>query len=264
MKKNVIFSYLLMLTILSSCGVYSLFPIYTKDTLVQKKEIMGKWVSDGDDQNYISFSRISYNINKKDSKPSGNQGIDNNISISFSGGEGDDVIDTGDYVIENGDTTIFKDTVKLQFEEIIEEKVDKLKGLTTDKKEDTFYFMRFFEQGEEVASFKAHLVKIGDDLFIDLLPSGGLDEENGASENYFPVHTFLKVKLTDTRLELKFFNQSKLKDLFKSNLVRIRHEIVDDRVLITAQPKEIQKFLEKYSKDESVFEEVDGYTKSTS
>ena len=85
---------------------------------------MGKWVSDGDDQNYISFSRVSYNINKKESKSSGKKGVDNKISISFSGGEGDDVIDTGDYVIENGDTTIFKDTVKLQFEEIIEEKVE--------------------------------------------------------------------------------------------------------------------------------------------
>lgn len=264
MKKNVIFPYLLVLAILSSCGVYSLFPIYTKDTLVEKKELIGKWISDEDDQNYISFASVSYNIKKADTKSSANQKNDNNISISFSGGEGDDVIDTGDYVIENGDTTIFKDTVQWQFEEALEKKVDKLKELNAENKEDTFYFMRYFEQGKEVGTFKAHLVKIGDDLFIDLLPHGGLDEKNGASENYFPVHTFMKVKLTDTKLELKFFNQSKLKDLFKSNLVRIRHEIVDDRVLITAQPKEIQKFLEKYSKDESVFEGFDGYTKSTS
>lgn len=253
-----------MLTVLSSCGVYSLFPIYTKDTLVEKKELIGKWVSDDDPNSYISFGKVSYNVNQKNTKLSDTQNPDKKITISFSADENSDVIDTGDYVIENGDTTIFKDTLKLQFEELIEQKVNELNDLAVKSRKDTYYSMQFFEQGEEVASFKAHLVKIGEDLFIDLLPSGGLDNENGASENYFPVHTFLKVKLTDTKLELKFFNQSKLKDLFKSNLVRIRHEIVDDRVLITAQPKEIQKFLEKYSKDESVFEDVSGYTKTTS
>lgn len=259
MNKNIIFTYLLMLTIMSSCGVYSLFPIYTKDTLVEKKEIVGKWISDDDESSYINFTKISYKVGDVKEKTKGNE-----LKISFSGDDENNVVDTEHYVIENGDTTIFKDTLLVQFEELINKKVGQVKAYDIKKKEDTYYVMRYFEKDEEVASFKAHFVKIGDDLFIDLLPKGGLMEDNGASDNYFPVHTFLKAKLSDTHLELKSFDQNKLKDLFKSNLIRIRHELVDDKVLITAQPKEIQKFLEKYSQDESVFEDVSGYSKSNS
>ena len=177
------------------------------------------------------------------------------------------MIDTGDYVIENGDTTIFKDTLMSQFTELLEQKTSKLEKLASENlkaKSDTYYVMKFYEDDEMIASFKAHLVKIGEDYFIDMLPKGGLDEDNGATENYFPVHTFLKFKLENDRLEIKMFDQGKLKDLFKSNLIRLRHEIVDDRVLITAQPKEIQKFLEKYAKDESVFEDITVYKKANS
>lgn len=263
MKKQLIVSYIFLLAILSSCGVYSLFPIYTKDTLVERKEIMGKWLSETEGS-YLTFTRISYNIKAKES---GNKKNIDNLKISFSGDEDSDILDTGKYVIENGDTTIMKDTLYTQFGTLLENKLSKLQGLDGSqltKKSDTYYVMSYYEDDEKVASFKAHLVKIGEDYFIDMLPKGGLDDDNGATENYFPVHTFLKFKLDNDHLEIKMFDQSKLKDLFKSNLIRLRHEIVDDKVLITAQPKEIQKFLEKYSRDESVFEDITVYTKANS
>ncbi|MCR9081468.1 MAG: hypothetical protein NXH89_03550, partial [Cyclobacteriaceae bacterium] len=68
-----------------------------------------------------------------------------------------------------------------------------------------------------------------------------------------------KLRLTGQKLVLTPFDLEKLNRLFESNLIRLRHENVDGTVLITAQPKEIQKFLERYSEDETVFEDADIY-----
>jgi len=264
MKKNLILTYLLVLVVMSSCGVYSLFPIYTTDTIVEKKEVVGKWLSDDSKEEYIEFSKVSYSI-MDNAVVSNSSGKVENLSISFSSEDpDDDVVDTGTYVIEDGDTTIFKDTLLADFEDALGKKFSKLGRLESGDKEDLFYLMTVYEKGESTASFKAHFVKIGNELFVDLYPVDGLDTKSGASDNYFPVHTFMKVKVSEKQFSLTAFDQGKLKDLFKSNLIRMRHEIVEDRVLITAQPKEIQKFLEKYSKDETVFEGTATYTKVNS
>ena len=57
------------------------------------------------------------------------------------------------------------------------------------------------------------------------------------------------------------FDLDKLKDLFDSNRIRLRHEKVNGAIMITAQPEEIQKFLISYSKDETVFEKPDYYVR---
>jgi len=79
------------------------------------------------------------------------------------------------------------------------------------------------------------------------------------SSNFMPVHTFIKLKFTNNQLDLTAFNLEKLNKLFESNLIRLRHENVDGTVLITAQPDEIQKFIDQYSDDETVFEETEHY-----
>jgi len=71
----------------------------------------------------------------------------------------------------------------------------------------------------------------------------------------------MKMDMKDGKLNLTMFDLEKLNKLFDSNLIRLRHENVDGTVLITAQPKEIQKFLEKYADDESVFESIETYAR---
>ena len=105
---------------------------------------------------------------------------------------------------------------------------------------------------------RAKLAKIGDDHFLDLYPVDGMDDEY-TSRNLFPVHTFMKLNLSGDYLEIVQFDMSKLTDLFKSNQIRLRHEKVDGAIMITAQPKEIQKFLDSYSEDEEVFENPEIY-----
>jgi hypothetical protein len=71
----------------------------------------------------------------------------------------------------------------------------------------------------------------------------------------------MKLGLEGNQMNITPFDLEKLNELFKSNLIRLRHEYVDGNVLITAQPEEIQAFIKRYSNDESVFEDTDTFTR---
>ena len=181
-----------LLSFLTSC-VYSLFPIYTEDTLVFKSELLGKWESKDD---YIVFEQ-------------------------YKDGE----------VKENSSKT-YRMTVK--------------------------------DQGKDDVKYIVHLVEIGNELFMDLYPIITYRGTKFGEDNVLPVHSFMKIDLKPKTMNIVFFDLDKLHKLFESNLIRIRHENVDGTILITAQPKELQKFLEKYSKDESVYDYTETYTKFAS
>ncbi|TXE05761.1 hypothetical protein [Algoriphagus aquimarinus] len=198
-KAKSILAFGLLVVLLNSC-VYSLFPIYTDDTLVYFPELIGRW--EMDDEDYIEFSNAS-------SGP------------SFFGSSSE----------------------------------------STDLSKNKAYSIEIMD-GEELMAFVGHIAKIGNDLFLDLYPDDPYS--NGSTlSNVIPVHTFVKLKFSGKQLYLTSFDLEKLNKLFESNLIRLRHENVDGTILITAQPKEIQKFIDRYSDDESVFEETEKYKRAS-
>ena len=109
-----------------------------------------------------------------------------------------------------------------------------------------------------------HLAQIGDDIFMDLYATDDSFSDSAFGSNvWFPVHTFMKLELDNDQLTITQFDLEKMNKLFDSNLIRMKHENIDGTVLITAKPEEIQKFLKKYSRDESVFDEVETYSRIT-
>lgn len=242
---------------MSSCGIYSLFPIFTKETLYYPNEIIGKWKSKDDSSNLLDFSRIALEISVK-SDDGRVEKDKERFSISL---ESDDekIEEYEDIFVFNDIDTVYKDSLNANFEKLsstvkkISEGVNDFLG----KDESEFYFLQMISENSEIESYKAYVVKIGEDLFLDLFPL----KEQVDNPNFIPVHTFMKIDVSKDKLELKTFNEKKLKNLFKSNLIRLSHEIVDDRVLITAQPRQIQKFIERYAQDESVYEETLVYHK---
>lgn len=203
-KAKSILAFGLLVALLNSC-VYSLFPIYTDDTLVYFPELLGRWeMEDGED--YIKFS---------------NAPLDSKFVESVS---------------------------------------------TTDLSEKKAYNIEIMEGGELI-KFTGHIAEIGDDLFLDLYPLDSYSDVDLVSimmaSNMIPVHTFVKLKFSGNILYLTAFDLDKLNKLFESNLIRLRHENVDGTVLITAQPEEIQKFIDRYSDDESVFEDTEIYQRTS-
>ena len=58
-KLKVIIAFAVVMLIMNSC-VYSLFPIYTEDTLVFLPELVGKWQSEpNNDEDFIEFIPMS-------------------------------------------------------------------------------------------------------------------------------------------------------------------------------------------------------------
>jgi hypothetical protein len=146
-----------------------------------------------------------------------------------------------------------------QLGEAIKKAEAKFKG-TAYASTDESYKMVVMSDGERIP-YMAHVVEIGEDYFLDIYPLPEYTDATFAA-NLFPVHTFMKIGIENGQLHLTQFDLEKLNELFESNLIRLRHEYVDSNVVITAQPTEIQKFLDKYSNDQAVFEDAEIYSKS--
>ncbi|MEB2776862.1 hypothetical protein SYJ56_16160 [Algoriphagus sp. D3-2-R+10] len=203
-KVKSILAFGLLVVLLNSC-VYSLFPIYTDDTLVYFPELLGRWELEGAFDEYIEFNKLT---------------------------EGKGFLDNSS-------------------EESSEEELSLEKS-----------YQIIIMEGDDKQVFVGHIAEIGDDFFLDLYP----DERNydvSLYSNMMPVHTFIKLRYIDNQLDLTAFDLEKLNKLFESNLIRLRHENVDGTILITAQPTEIQKFLDRYSDDESVFEDTEVYKRAS-
>lgn len=316
MKKLKVFAAFGLLVFLMSSCVYSLFPIYTEDTLVYLPELVGKWITDPDNpDDYIEFEPMSEekeeNFQIRDSHMSAvemnedSDGDSETYSYAMQG-DGWSIKSDDPITVEiNGQKVSDPEKVKAYYDELfagmqndaekavgrMTEELDsainsegnefgkmlkdlgngvgelgkalkqteaKFKGSAYLTREES-YKMIAMENGEREV-YQVHIVEIGEDYFLDIYPLPELTDSS-LSENMFPVHSFMKMNLEGGKLKLTLFDLKKLNELFESNLIRLRHEYVDGNVVITAQPSEIQKFLSKYSHDESVFEEGEIYSK---
>lgn len=274
MKKRSIILLGLITILLNSC-VYSLFPIYTEDTLVFKKELLGKW--DLGDDSYMIFEAGNGEEKEVENKSEETHKyelfIREDLSISS---------DEPIFVTVDGKKIYNEDTIRKVILEGIEEqeneqeaepsiiaeltqkianskpKIKDYKGTIATYEEKSYRLTVVDDKKGTNTIYAAHLVDIGGDIFMDLYPITEYDSEN-FFDNYFPVHTFYKVEVSKDTFTMIHFDLDKLNDLFESNLIRLRHENVDGTILITAQPKELQKFFDKYADDESVFDSIETY-----
>ena len=57
------------------------------------------------------------------------------------------------------------------------------------------------------------------------------------------------------KININWYDHNWLSDLIEENKIRIHHEANDDYVLLTAKPRELQKFVTKYVNSEEAFED---------
>ncbi|WP_421763138.1 hypothetical protein [Ekhidna sp.] len=276
MKKRSIIILSIIAIMLNSC-VYSLFPIYTEDTLIFKKELLGKW--DLGDDSYMVFE--SKNEEEKDAADEEYKySIEIKEGFTMSSDEPISMVINGDTIYDEhiireemlqrmSKEEEDKDSNETQFAEKLIEKASatvkkqdiEYKGSISVYEEKSYRMTVIDTKKGTETSYSAHLVDIGGDIFMDLYPITEYDSEN-FFDNYFPVHTFYKVKISKDEFTMIHFDLDKLNDLFESNLIRLRHENVEGTILITAQPKELQKFFDKYADDESVFDHTESYKRA--
>lgn len=283
-KKTKVFATLLLLCFFLSSCVYSLFPIYTDDTIVFNEGLLGKWQLGDDADQSIIFSKRYKKADGEEQVKDEDLGRILTAAMALFSLD----LDSQEYLVMNGDTLRGQQAIKNYFlarmdsstlksinELNDDDKVSEILKTAMKRadeelaKENSFefskssesYLMTLIDEGEKFI-YEMYLVKIGDDIFMDLFADeSDYVDKAMESQSFFPVHTFMKMDMDGDHLKLTHFDLDKLNKLFKSNLIRLRHENVDGTILITAQPKELQKFLDKYSEDESVFDDPETYTR---
>lgn len=121
----------------------------------------------------------------------------------------------------------------------------------------TSYVLMVKDKNNKESEFRVHIIKLGGHYFLDFYLEDFLDNDelDLASFHIVPVHTFAKLKVTSNQLQINWFDQDWLGKLIENNKIRIHHENNGDYILLTALPKELQKFVTKYVDSEEAFKD---------
>ena len=118
-------------------------------------------------------------------------------------------------------------------------------------------------------SFYAHLVKLENRLFLDVHPSRIPCAEPDPNEDWLlntffliPGHSFVIIDSIEPQLKMRWTNQEELKKLLKEKPDAVKHELVEDGIILTASTEQLQQFVLKYADDERVFSEETTLTRS--
>lgn len=123
------------------------------------------------------------------------------------------------------------------------------------------YKLIFIGEDGLKGSFVVHLVKLKDDLFLDIFPSKApwdMDDPNESKWPYnslfmIPAHTFVKIDSLAPKLKLRLMLDTQLEKLLEENPDAIAHVEVKERPVLTASTKELQAFVLKYAENDKLF-----------
>jgi hypothetical protein len=135
-----------------------------------------------------------------------------------------------------------------------------LGGSRAGAKEKAYKLVYSDDKGKK-GSFVVHLVKLENRLFLDVLPSQFPSEQQDWEKmkwayNFFffvPAHTFMKIDSIEPQLKMRRTVSDEMKELLKEEPNVIKHELVEDKIILMASTKELQAFVLKYAYDIRVF-----------
>ncbi|MBX2817935.1 MAG: hypothetical protein KTR24_18150 [Saprospiraceae bacterium] len=114
-------------------------------------------------------------------------------------------------------------------------------------------------QDTTVERMWCHLTKIEEQLFIDFSPShlkNPVMHENARfAMNYISGHTFAKIEFVDEKMILHPLNSTFIEELLKQKRIRLKHEVINSNIVLTASTEEIRAFIKRYLGDPNLFDE---------
>ena len=133
----------------------------------------------------------------------------------------------------------------------------------------------FYDEGGKRATFELHLIELGKQYYLDFFPDSdelsntrNLVESQKDSTGFstasnflyqstmIPMHLFAKVEINQSTLKLHLFDQDWLEKMILERRIKIRHEKMKDRILLTASTAELQQFVLKYQHTEKAYSET--------
>ncbi|WP_375240785.1 hypothetical protein [Polaribacter sp.] len=156
-------------------------------------------------------------------------------------------------------------------EEILKENpIEKMKSedLQLYKEFKNSYYIKRDYKDKEVLFIATPFV-INNQRYLDFFPFGRQENIDNLLESH-SIYTHSLVKydvLKNGEIEIRWLDEGKIEDLFKQKKIKIKHEtfgVLNDKYLLTASSKELQKFIKKYmaSKDTEKWETSTKFTLS--
>jgi hypothetical protein len=107
------------------------------------------------------------------------------------------------------------------------------------------YALMIHEEEDKQSELTVHLVEIGGKRFFDLFPADDAEIETGdwMKAHLIPGHLFVRVEQTEPNLVLAVMNPDTLDKLLKDKPGLVKHERMDDRLVLTDSPKGLQAFI---------------------
>ncbi len=116
-----------------------------------------------------------------------------------------------------------------------------------------------FMKGDSVpgdsAVFDAHLVQLGDYLFLDVFPEPLTCRNDYYKIHFLPVHTFTRLWIEESRLTMSMMDGDWLKKLIDEGKLKIAHETIHGQIVLTASTAVLQRLVISFAEDEEAFPE---------
>ena len=142
------------------------------------------------------------------------------------------------------------------------------KGWNRGDSLDNSYRVLYTDNEGYKAVFNAHIFKLNTDYYIDffLLMADNFNDDEVITTHLLPTHSLAKLNLrNNSDIEIKWFNEDWLKQLFNENKIKLSHQIVNSQdenigefYVLTASTEELQKFIVKYGNEPGAFENPSG------
>lgn len=253
-------SLLLLVVFITSC-IPSLHPIFNDSTRIVDDRIVGVWGND-------NSSKVDVNIAVDgDNSQEFNDLIKDKIFKKVlredqrSEWQFERAINVT-YELNNGTSKSKVDLSSQRRSHPRQKLLDKGYEITSEQ-ELPYYILTYssVEEGELLEDVMVvHLTEIGGTLYMDFAPYQELLKPSRFVTNFIPAHTFAKLNFENGNLLIQSFDSDYLEKLIEKKRIRLKHEKVDDTIVLTASTDDLRAFIEKYGSDEELFVEADVLT----
>ena len=129
--------------------------------------------------------------------------------------------------------------------------------------EEKSYKLVYIDEDGRTGHFEAHLLKLGDNMFLDLYPAEEKINWNDAyKEHFLLLHSFIYVEEVEPILKLAMLEPEWLEKFLKENPRAVAHEKIDGSYILTAASKQLQSFIIEYARPDEAFGEVTEYVRA--
>jgi hypothetical protein len=137
------------------------------------------------------------------------------------------------------------------------EKSEEAEAWKFERAEGKAYKLTVTEEEGRQGEFTAHLFKLKQQLFLDLIPTECKYATNEASlvaASMIPGHLLVRVTQIEPELKLALFDFDWLEKLLKANPKALAHRAASETIVLTGSTRDLQRFVLKHLGEDELFE----------